>query len=480
MRSYVKVARPADVNTRYTAQRAVVGYEGGEGGGAQGPKGDKGDTGPEGPPGKDGESKSYILQTDKNFRSGDDPLVPVNVGDPHIELLDEDGFFSDVKFIGGDGITVTSDLQSIIISGSGDSSELEGRITDGEAVQEQLLTTVQAGLLKQQGIQNQIDELGVTKGKVARYTVTEINNVPSASRPGQLVVNAADPSEVTLVSFGTEDLDNILTKPMANGDIVEFVDAADGTINRFTVLDAQGAPTLVAVSYVSGDNTFVVGEEEQVYIFPQNGSGTSKEYVDGQDALLQSQIDDISLDGFVSLSGVNKLDPGTWRLQQEDSVTRGLSNYIVVQDDLLKLYHVDDPTSAEHAANKRYVDSVASGKSLPPGLRFKYTNTEGVEQDNGLFSYYEIDGEIKLRLNNVSRDVHWNYNGHTGNNNYNEGHLFTIYNVDSNGRWRIIRKGTINKIQWANGFVEFGVSTHQTNGSFSTSYDYYITIAGIC
>ena len=34
MRSYVKVARPAETNTRYTAQRAVVGVEGGEGGGA--------------------------------------------------------------------------------------------------------------------------------------------------------------------------------------------------------------------------------------------------------------------------------------------------------------------------------------------------------------------------------------------------------------------------------------------------------------
>ena len=359
--------------------------------------------------------------------------------------------------------------------GGGDSSELEDRIAAGEEVQSNLLSTVQVGLLEQRQMQNQIDELAVTKGKVARYTVSAINNVPSASRPGQLVVNNADPSEVTLVSFGTEDLDNILTKPMANGDIVEFVDAADGTINRFTVLDAQGAPTLVAVAYVSGDNTIVVGEEEQVYIYPQNGSGTSKEYVDGQDALLQDQIDEK-----LSLGGLNLLAPGTWRIQQEDSITRGLSNYIVVQDDLLKLYHVQDPTSPEHAANKRYVDSVASGKSLPPGLRFKYTNTEGVEQETGLFSYYEKDGQIKLRLNNISRDVHWNYNGHTGNNDYNEGHLFTIYNVDSQGRWRIIRKGTIGKIQWAAGFVEFGVTSQQTNGSFNTSYDYYITIAGIC
>ena len=462
MRSYVKVARPAETNTRYTAQRAVVGVEGGEGGGAQGPKGDKGDTGPEGPPGKDGVVDPSKLNMEFNV--------------DQIDLKDADGNFCGLHVKGANGITVTEDPmygnQTMVISGS---TGLEERVLEGEQTQSEILQTIQDSLLKQQQIENEVEELAVTKGKVARYTVTEINNVPSASRPGQLVVNAANPSEVTLVSFGTEDLDNVLTKPMADGDIVEFVDSVDGTINRFTILDAQGAPTLVAVAYVSGDNTFVVGEEEQVYIYPQNGSGTSKEYVDGQDALLQDQIDEK-----LSLGGLNLLAPGTWRIQQEDSITRGLSNYIVVQDDLLKLYHVQDPTSPEHAANKRYVDSVASGKSLPPGLRFKYTNTEGVEQDNGLFSYYEKDGEIKLRLNNGSRDVSWNYNGHTGTNNYNEGHLFTIYNVDSNGRWRIIRKGTINKIQWANGFVEFGVSTHQTNGSFSTSYDYYITIAGIC
>ena len=54
MRSYVKVARPADTNTRYTPQRAVVGYEGG-GEGSQGPKGDKGDTGDTGPQGLKGQ-----------------------------------------------------------------------------------------------------------------------------------------------------------------------------------------------------------------------------------------------------------------------------------------------------------------------------------------------------------------------------------------------------------------------------------------
>ena len=42
---------------------------------------------------------------------------------------------------------------------------------------------------------------------------------------------------------------------------------------------------MVAVEYVSGDDSYVVGDEKQIYIFPQNEAGATKEYVDEQDAL---------------------------------------------------------------------------------------------------------------------------------------------------------------------------------------------------
>ena len=109
-------------------------------------------------------------------------------------------------------------------------------------------------------LQNQIDELGVTKGKVARYTTENTSGTPVA-RPGQLSVNAADPASVSLIGFGTEDADGILTKPMADGDIVEFVDAVNGNVSRFKILDASAAPTVVSVEYVSGDNDFVVDDK---------------------------------------------------------------------------------------------------------------------------------------------------------------------------------------------------------------------------
>jgi hypothetical protein len=233
-RSYVKVARPAEHNSTFTKQRNVTGVEGGEGGpGVPGPEG------PQGPPGEDG--KDGVVDPSK---------LNMVFNTDQIELVDVDGNFCGLHVKGANGITVSED--------------------------------------DTYGNQSMV----ITKGKVARYTTTEINSVPNVSRPGQLAVNNADPTEVTLVSFGTEDLDNILTKPMANGDIIEFVDAVEGNINRFTILDAAGAPTLVAVEHVSGDNSFVVGEDEQVYIYPQNASGATKNYVDAQDATLKEYVDE--------------------------------------------------------------------------------------------------------------------------------------------------------------------------------------------
>ena len=150
-----------------------------------------------------------------------------------------------------------------------------------------------------------------------------------------------------------------------------------------------------------------------------------------------------------------------------------------------KIYKVINPTQSDMAANKAYVDSVSSGKTFPPGIHFRYTATEGVQQDNGLFSYFDDNGTIKMVLNNIGQDVHWNKNGPTGTVNYdplnvNNGIRFTIYQLESSGSWKIIRDGIVKNSTWTSNFVEFEVNSHRTNGSFSTSKDYYVTIAGIC
>ena len=178
-----------------------------------------------------------------------------------------------------------------------------------------------------------------------------------------------------------------------------------------------------------------------------------------------------------------------FRSTHTESTSDRVGSHIVLDPNggtpLTKIYNVIAPTSDLMAANKQYVDSAASGKTFPPGLHFRYTATEGVQQDNGLFSYFTDNGTIRMRLNNVSRDVEWNKNGPIGTVNYdplnlNNGIRFTIYMLESAGNWRIIRDGTIKNSEWFSNYVDFEINSQRTNGSFSTSQDYYITITGIC
>jgi hypothetical protein len=84
------------------------------------------------------------------------------------------------------------------------------------------------------------------------------------------------------MSFATLDISGNTTKPINDGDIIEF-DFGNSVV-RYTA----GGSTIAAlpVTYNDGSHNFSAGEEMDVYIYPQNKSGASKEYVDAQDDLL--------------------------------------------------------------------------------------------------------------------------------------------------------------------------------------------------
>jgi len=125
-----------------------------------------------------------------------------------------------------------------------------------------------------------IAELEVTKGSVARYKVVD-TALGVASRPGELYTNNSDASLVTTVSFAAVDSSSNATKPMNDGDIIEF-DFGNGVVRYVTGgSDANALP----VTYTDGQHTFSINEEMDVYIYPQNKAGASKDYVDEQDDL---------------------------------------------------------------------------------------------------------------------------------------------------------------------------------------------------
>ena len=175
----------------------------------------------------------------------------------------------------------------------------------------------------------------------------------------------------------------------------------------------------------------------------------------------------------------------------------------------LRLYHLADPSSGYHAANKRYVDQqiaaipdtdlsglatedyvdtqidlkmVGIGVNRPPGLRFNYGNaTTAVSLTN--FNYYADNGNLRLRISLTSKDVKWYDGGKTKDFNYGSPQLFTIYHIpDENNypdRWSIIRHGTFQRIDFHSDDALVWIDEHMTNGSFVTSKNYYVTVGGL-
>ena len=96
------------------------------------------------------------------------------------------------------------------------------------------------------------------------------------------------------ISFAPFDTNGQPTRPANTGDIIEFVETtrAVGEVTRYRIVNGGDSQALT-VEYISGDNNFAKGENEEVYIYPQNEEGVSKDYVDGLDELnVKSRVND--------------------------------------------------------------------------------------------------------------------------------------------------------------------------------------------
>ena len=180
--------------------------------------------------------------------------------------------------------------------------------------------------------------------------------------------------------------------------------------------------------------------------------------------------------GKIDLKGTPNCDirrNGTYMISlQQDKI--GFSQNLDVNNHQIK--NVADPDLSTDAVNKSYVDTAVSGIGQNyPGLRFKFSSGTGAVI--GKFNYYN-DGGLRLRISNTSQDYKWNDGGLSVDYSFSEGHRFSIYEKLSDGTLKIIRTGTYNRADYHSGDVLFRVSSHQTNGSFNTSSEYYLTISG--
>ena len=402
----------------------------------------------------------YRLGTDKAARSA-------RSGEPAVELVDAEDNYSNVKFFGVNGIQIESTISGIQFDGS----ELLGGEVDLNGY-----ATIDYSDTEDAKLQNQIDDLAVSRGKVARYKVENTNGTPVV-RPGELSVNIPFWPNTTGVSFGIEDLDGTVTKPIAVGDIIDFVDSATEKLSRYRVTDAVGAPSAVGIEYISGDGDWAKDQEKQVYIYPQNQEGVSKDYVDAQDALLGTMITE---NGKEINKKLGKTDANV--VNNNFRIKSDTKTYISTSGGELALNNVKEPTSSHHAATKDYVDSKSGVGIAPPApLRWVWRNYDStIDPGEGKFAWNSSSGFF--RINYITADgINLGKNRpSTVDISLNTNLTGSIWYKDGDG-WKLKQMFDVYRMQWDRNDCMWLYRSSIIVGAdgFTPDVQYHITIGGL-
>ena len=222
---------------------------------------------------------TYQIQTDKILRSSD----------PAIELVDSEGYYSNVKFQGTGGITITSDMQSIIIDGSGieGGGEVEvdvqlGLVHDNENVGIKVNGSLSKGVeipsanryaagVLTSADWNKLTALGTAD---EYYTKDEIDDQfryrglgyryefdsPYGTiqiRDGKFNTDSSYITEITFISIGPLDYDGKTAREAVINDKIEIVDPNTGATFQYKV--TGGSNGSYSVEYEES-NTLVLDE----------------------------------------------------------------------------------------------------------------------------------------------------------------------------------------------------------------------------
>ena len=410
--------------------------------------------------------KDYMIGTDKNITRIAEPRLA-----PAIELVDSEGFFSNVKFEATGGLAVTSTASSIVFDGSnidaGTAVDLDNYYTKAEVNSnlDGYYTKPEADG-KEDHLQNQIDELLVTKGAVVTYELVDIA-LQVASRPGQMYVDNTLVSAISFISLAAEDK-NGLARPLgALGDIIEIVKAGNITY-RFEISTASDG--IAGVTHVggTGSDLLIAGMEFGVFIYPQNKATASIEYVD-QTVANYFPIAGGTFTGSVSFNRGEKdyrqfkIAPnagdfstniyafGGGQLRFRTSPTGDESDYrthIVITDKNdtpeTRIYKLIEPTQQDMPATKNYVDTVTAqilagdvDLSNHPGGTFI-----------GPIDFNRAPNDISIRFKANSEELARFHNDTIGMRlAINEGKEFKFTSYDDNGGQHQVLK------VWGNGEI---------------------------
>ena len=190
---------------------------------------------------------TYQIGTDKVMRAGE----------PSIELVDSEGYYTNVKFQARGGITVSSDLQSIIIDGSnidaGDDINLDDYYTKDE-------------------IDNQFSLRGVGY----TYLVSSFQGTITI-RPGEIHTDNRIVGQITAISLGPEDDNGKQRRDAVAGDTIEIFDIV--TTKYYRYLINSGGDGTYSVTFQGSqdeqDDPLSMGQPYLIYLYPTHISSAN-------------------------------------------------------------------------------------------------------------------------------------------------------------------------------------------------------------
>ena len=272
------------------------------------------------------DATTYQIQTDKILRSSD----------PAIELVDSEGYYSNVKFQGSGGITVTSDMQSIIIDGSGIDNgsgdvtltllhqqnsvgiKVNGSLENGVEIpaanryQAGVFTSTDWKKLDAFGSSSdyytkaEIDAQFTLRGVGYKYLMSSFSGTPTI-REGELHTDNRIAGQITMISLGPKDDNGRERRDAVVGDRIEFADELTGM--HYEYLINQILPEAWGVEYVGKEQNALdplgMGYPFVVYIYPThissadyyNKTQSNERFLNKKDGTQQTLASDVKYRG---------------------------------------------------------------------------------------------------------------------------------------------------------------------------------------
>ena len=286
--------------------------------GPQGVKGDEGDKGDRGDPAPN--PKEYRLETDANLKST-----------PQIQLVDNEDNFSDVEFVAGDGLEISSGPSKFIIG---------------------------------------LAEEPVDRGNAQMFRFKSVTGDGVGSRAGELIVDSSDPSAVEFISLAPNDIYNLVNDLWTEGDdrvaleVLTSQGTWDGQLVNYKI-ESGNSSNAMSVSFLNATQSdpYPVNQPVNVWIYSSGVRSDTPSAPDLDDYAKVSQYNEFKY--------MQSFDPADTaqaaiRIQQDNHTTLKLfPNGTVSQEDEHENAHPKNLVN-----RKNLIDAIdARFASLESGLR---------------------------------------------------------------------------------------------------------------